>query len=150
MNKKFEHRWKWDFLNIIGKVELVPVSWLMPYMISNPAYKTTDTHGNPVDLKELKAHIFAEGLHHSGVIEVNRQTKIARIVAGNHRLMIAEELIMPYFPFYVIIRDVSNLNLEGGIDSTYNVTSVVDATVGDVVETPSNVFVDLANKALRF
>ncbi len=146
--KHFEHRWRWDYLNMRGIIEMVPVSWLEEYSLPNPTYKTTDTHGNPATLKDLKNHIMEEGLQHAGVIEVSRETLGARIAAGNNRLKVCEELGVSYFPFFVIIVDkFSSSDSDFEVNKPENLDNIlVLKTRGDVVVAPSKVFKDLEGR----
>lgn len=145
--KHFENRWRWDYLNNKGIIEMVPVSWLEDYMIKNPDYKTTDTHGNEVDDNALREHILKEGLQHAGVIEVSRTANTAKIAAGNHRLRIAIELAHSYFPFYVVILDEYYDLEHKGIYKPKNIRqSILTGTKGMVVAAPSDVFYDLKDR----
>jgi len=137
---KIINRWKYDYLNITGKIEMVPVSWLTPLMLDNVDTHTTDTDGRPVDLDGLAEHIMHEGLIHAGVIEVSRATKHARLIAGNHRIQVLD---MAYFPVYTIFKDEFVDFFGDGADQSSNLTSLIDHTIGEVLEAPSKVFLDI-------
>lgn len=141
---KIVDRWKYDYLNVTGKIEIVPVSWLEKFMLEDNDPTTTDTEGRIVDLDGLAEHITREGLHHAGVIEINRTTKHARLIAGNHRIQVLD---MVHFPVYNIFKDKFTDSLGDGIDQSENLTSLIDRTVGEVVEPPSKVFLDVQKMA---
>jgi hypothetical protein len=139
---KINHRWKYDYLAITGRVETIYISWISQFSINNTK-TTTDTEGNIVNISDLVFHIQKEGLIHPGTIEVSRKTKRARLIAGNHRIQAFDEIGIISFPIYVVIVDEFNDSYGEGVECAENLLNIVDDTVGDVVSCPSNVFKDL-------
>lgn len=147
----FKDCWRWDYLNMKGFVELVPIEWLVYYMLPNPGYKTTTIHGDEVNKDELKQSILDVGLQHPAVIEVSKQTQKARVVSGNNRIAISRDLNQAYFPCYVMIVD----NFESdGYGEGYYVDDVLDAdllerTSQNTVVAPSDIFVSLKDRTFK-
>lgn len=143
--KKIKECWRYDYLAVSGKVELVPVSWLKELMLDPKIYTptTVDTDGNLVGLADLQKHLEKEGLFHAGVVEVSREGKTARLVAGNHRIQVFENMGISYFPIYVVVRDAFDDGLGNGIEISENLTDLIERTVGDVIEAPSKIFRDI-------
>jgi hypothetical protein len=144
MSIQIDNRWKYDYLNTIGKVHNVLINWLEKFSVDSDS-TTWDTEGHMVDIKGLAGHIQREGLIHPGTIEVSRETKHARLVAGNHRIKaMHDELQKAYFPVYVVIRDKFDDDLGAGITQEDNLLNIVDETKGDVIVAPQEVFADIA------
>ena len=142
MSIHIEQRWKYDYLNTIGKVHIVLISWLERFSTGLDT-ETWDTEGNMVDINGLVDHIQREGLLHPGTVEVSRETKCVRLIAGNHRIQAMAKLQKSHFPVYVVIRDKFEDDLGAGINQSDNLLNIVDKTSGDVIASPQSVFIDI-------
>lgn len=139
------HHWMWSYLGVTGKIEWVPISWLLRLAFRNASSVTTDSEGRIVDIAQLGSQIRRDGLLHAGVVEVNRKTRKARLIAGNHRIRVFEAGGAKFFPVYTMITDrFDRYSDETGIDQLSNLSERVDTTAGDAVEAPCKVFLDLA------
>jgi hypothetical protein len=139
------HHWMWCYLGVIGKIEWVPIPWLVRLAFRNSSPVTTDSEGRIVDVAQLSSQIRRDGLLHAGVVEVNRRTRKARLIAGNHRIKAFEACGAKFFPVYTMITDrFDRYGDEPGVDQSTNLSERVNATAGDTVEAPSKVFLDLA------
>lgn len=139
------HHWMWSYLGVIGKIEWVPISWLLRLAFRNASPVTTDSEGRIVDVAQLGSQIRRDGLLHAGVVEVNRKTRKARLIAGNHRIKVFETGGARFFPVYTMITDCFDRFVdETGVDQSSNLSECVDKTAGDAIEAPSKVFLDLS------
>ena len=147
----FKDCWRWDYLNMRGFIELIPISWLTYYMLPNPGYKTTTIYGNEVDLGELKASILEVGLQHPAVIEISKETQKARVISGNNRISISMGLGQAYFPCYaIVVDDFQSDNYGDG----YQIDDIIDPNqlqlfTTNTVVAPSGIFMSLKDKVYK-
>ena len=123
----------------------MPLEWINEIKLPNPSELAQDSLTNPLTVEQLADDIREVGWLHPTVIEVERKTKHARFVAGNHRIQAASLLGMTHIPVYVAIIDEFDLDFEDfkGVNMAHNLTGIEERTVGFCIESPSKVFRDL-------
>ncbi len=99
------HHWALDYIGLSGVVEFVPIDWLRKLSPRQVDPHTEISPGVFGDIAALTAGLQTDGLLFPGVIEVSRETKKARLIFGNHRLLVFKDLGYKTFPVYAAVVD---------------------------------------------
>jgi len=140
-----EHRWKSGYMAIAGKTELLPIEWVNELTLPNRSEHAEDTLFNPMSMVEFAEDIKTNGLQHEAVIEVSRESRMARLIAGNHRIQVLEQEGETHIPVYAVIVDEFDFSHERSDGYEVALTDLVDRSRGFCVESPSKIFRKMSN-----
>ena len=99
------HHWRLDYIGLSGVVEFVPIDLIKQFSLKHTENKTETRPGVFEDITNLSARLLREGLFYPGVIEISRETGMARLIFGNHRLMAFIKIGFVVFPVFVAVVD---------------------------------------------
>ena len=99
------HHWRLDYIGLSGVVEFVPIDLIKQFSLKHIENETETRPGVFEDITNLSARLLKEGLFYPGVIEISRETGMARLIFGNHRLMAFIKIGFVVFPVFVAVVD---------------------------------------------